>query len=52
MKDVPAAAVAIAIAIVGAAVADVALEAVREVTAAATPAVAADVEDGRIRVAS
>ena len=52
MKDVPAAVVAIAIAIAGAAVVDAAQAAVlEEVTVVATP-VAADAEEGRIRVAS
>jgi hypothetical protein len=54
VKDVPAAVVAIAIAIAGVAVEDAARAAVlEEVTVVATPAaVAADAEEGRIRVAS
>jgi hypothetical protein len=46
-KDVPAA-VAIVIVIVAGADAEVARAAVREVTVVATPAVAADAEEGRI----
>ena len=54
MKDVPAAVVAIEIAIAGDAVVDAAQAAVLEgVTVVATPAaVAADAEEGKIRVAS
>jgi len=54
VKDVPAAVVAIAIAIGGVAVvAAVQAVVLEEVTVVATPAVvAADAEDGRIRVAS
>jgi len=53
VKDVPAAVVAIAIAIAGAAVVDAAQAAVlEEVTVVATPVAAADAEEGRIRVAS
>ena len=54
MKDVPAAVAAIAIAIAGVAVEDAARAAVlEEVTVVATPAaVAADVDEGRIRLAS
>jgi len=47
-RDVPAAAVVIAIAIAGGAVADAAREAVREVTVVATPAAVVAAEDGRI----
>ena len=54
MKDVPAAVVAIEIAIAGAAVVDAAQAAVlEEVTVVATPpAAAVGAEEGRIRVAS
>ena len=54
VKAVPAAVVAIAIAIAGAAVVDAAQAAVlEEVTVVATPAaVAVDAEEGRIRLAS
>ena len=54
MKDVPAAVVAIAIGIGGAAVVDAAQAAVlEEVTVVATPAaVAVDAEEGKVRVAS
>ena len=53
MKGVPAAVVAIAIAIAGVADEDAAQAAVlEEVTVVATPAVAADGGEGRIRVAS
>jgi predicted metal-dependent peptidase len=51
VKDVPAAVVAIAIAIGGVVDEDEVRAAVREVTVVATP-VAADAEEGRMRVAS
>jgi len=47
--DVPA---AVAIAIAGGAVADVVRGAVREVTVVATPAVAADADEDRTRIAN